>query len=485
MKKSYSLTLLAAAAALPLAACSGAEGGQSVASTPAPPAATLPATSPASAAKAKNVILFIGDGMGISTITAARIYAGQKLGQTGEEYVLPFERFENLALVKTYNTNAQVPDSAGTATAMHSGAKTNIGVLGVGPDTVRGDCATGLANALPLLGEQVRERGMGLGIVSTARITHATPASVYARSADRNWEADAAIPEGERGKGCDDIATQLVNSDWDVALGGGLGVFFGSDFGGRRAEASANLPAEWAARTGGTFVRSSAELGEAPMDKPVLGIFSPSHMTYMAERADDSSEPTLTQMTSTAIARLKDDPQGYYLMVESGRIDHGHHAGRAGWALEETVEFANAIQHAIDNTDPAETLILVTADHSHVFTISGYPRRGNDILGLVVPPEGDVSNPDEPLNAKDGKPYTTLGYWNGPGAIEHDHEDGRPIPETGVNAQQQAAIPLSSETHAGEDVALYGSGPGAEGVRGVIEQNVVYDIIVKALGWEE
>ena len=73
-------------------------------------------------------------------------------------------------------------------------------------------------------------------------------------------------------------------------------------------------------------------------------------------------------------------------MVESGRIDHGHHAGQAGLALEETVEFARAIQYAIDNTDPAETLILVTADHSHVFTISGYPRRGNDILGLVVPP---------------------------------------------------------------------------------------------------
>ena len=75
--------------------------------------------------KAKNVILFIGDGMGVSTVTAARIYAGQKLGQSGEEYVLPFETFEHLALVKTYNANAQVPDSAGTASAMNTGAKTN------------------------------------------------------------------------------------------------------------------------------------------------------------------------------------------------------------------------------------------------------------------------------------------------------------------------------------------------------------------------
>ena len=84
--------------------------------------------------KAKNVILFIGDGMGISTVTAGRICTGQKLGQTGEEYVLPFENFKHVALVKTYNTDAQVPDSAGNATAIHSGVKTKIGVLGVGPE---------------------------------------------------------------------------------------------------------------------------------------------------------------------------------------------------------------------------------------------------------------------------------------------------------------------------------------------------------------
>ncbi|MEP1605746.1 MAG: alkaline phosphatase, partial [Marinomonas sp.] len=200
-------SLVIAVAALPLGACSYDQSGQSVASTPAPVMQQAEAPK-----KAKNVILFIGDGMGISTITAARIYAGQKRGQTGEEYVLPFEKFENVALVKTYNTNAQVADSAGTATAMHSGKKTKIGVLGVGPGVTRGDCASGLANELPLLGEQVKGRGMALGIVSTARITHATPASVYARAADRNWEADAAIPEGERGKGCDDIASQLIAS---------------------------------------------------------------------------------------------------------------------------------------------------------------------------------------------------------------------------------------------------------------------------------
>jgi len=448
----------------------------------APPGAA-PQASIEEAPRAKNVILFIGDGMGVSTVTAARIYAGQKQGMSGEEYVLPFETFDNVALVKTYNTNAQVPDSAGTATAIHSGAKTRIGILGLGPDAVRGECAGAMDHALPLLGEEARERGLALGIVSSARLTHATPASVYARSPDRNWETDAAIPPEQQGLGCEDIASQLVAADFDVALGGGATSFFGSAFGGRRTDAEANLPAQWAARTGGTFVATADELGAAPMDEPVFGLFSPSHLTYMAERPESSTEPTLTAMTAQAITRLSNDEDGYYLMVESGRIDHAHHGGQAGKALEEAVEFARAIEYAIANTDPEETLIMVTADHSHVFTMAGYPRRGNDILGLVVPPEGSVENSEEPVLAADGVPYTTLGYGNGPGAIAG--LDQRPMPETGVLAQQQAAIPLGSETHGGEDVALYAQGPGAEAAKGVIEQDVVYDIIRSAFGWEK
>jgi len=466
---------LAAAIALPLVGCTPASYGQQVASAPAPPPAPK-------AAQAKNVILFIGDGMGVSTVTAARIYAGQKLGQTGEEYVLPFETFDNVALVKTYNTDAQVPDSAGTASAMNTGMKTRIGMLGVGPQTHQGDCASSLDHRLPTLGEQAKQRGLALGIVSTARITHATPAAVYAHTPGRDWEADAGIPEDQRGLGCEDIATQLMASGFDLALGGGRAMFYGQESGGVRLSADADLPAAWQQANGGTYVESAAALASAPLDKPVFGLFSRSHMTYMVDRTEDSIEPTLTQMTADAIKRLARDPDGYYLMVESGRIDHGHHAGQAGYALEEAIEFARAIQYAIDNTDPEDTLILVTADHSHVFTMAGYPRRGNDILGLVVPPEGFDSELAEALNASDGKPYTTLGYANGPGAIANMAE--RPVPETGVKARQQSTIPTGSETHGGEDVALYGNGPGSDRVRGVIEQNVIYDIIVKALGWK-
>jgi alkaline phosphatase len=455
-------------------------------------AAAVPALAEGAPAqpKAKNVILFIGDGMGISTITAARIYEAQKRGETGEENSLSFERFPNVALVKTYNTNAQVPDSAGTATAIHSGVKTRIGVLGIGPEAEKGVCQGALAHPLPLLGEEVKARGLALGIVTTTRLTHATPASVYSRSADRDWEADTNIPAGQQ-QGCKDIARQLSEANFDVALGGGTAMFYGANGGGRRADPGADLPTQWAARSGGVVVKDAAGLTAAPMDKPVLGLFNPSHMTFMVDRKANSPEPTLTDMTAQAIARLQGDRDGFYLMVEGGRIDHAHHAGQAGYALEEAVEFARAVQWAIDHTDPAETLIMVTADHSHVFTIAGYPQRGNDILGLVVPPKGngeDGGDGSSPLLAADGRPYTTLGYANGPGGLyadeDGDGEHARPLPQTGVSARQQALVPLGSETHGGEDVALFATGPGAGRARGVIEQNVIYAIIRKALGWD-
>lgn len=451
------------AASLPLAACQYAPKG--VASTPPPE-------------RAKNVILFIGDGMGISTVTAARIYEGQKRGQTGEENLLSFEKFPQTALIKTYNTDAQVPDSAGTATAMNAGVKTRIGFIGVGEAATPDDCATGKANPLPSSAEAAKRAGLQVGIVTTTRITHATPAAVFGHSVSRDWESDKDIPAAERPEGCADLAAQLTAFPFDVALGGGKSKFFGKDGGGDRLDTAARLPQEWAARAGGTYVETAAGLAAAPNGKPVLGLFAPSHLTYMLDRKPDSTEPTLTEMAASALARLKADGRGYYLMVEGGRIDHGHHAGQAGYALEEAVEFAKAVQYAVDNTDPRETLILVTADHSHVFYIAGYPKRGNPILGLVTGGGEGAGSPDEPAVALDGQPYSTLGYANGPGAVKGP----RGAPDTSIKARQQSLVPLGAETHGGEDVALYATGPGSQDVRGVLEQSRIGLIVRRALG---
>jgi alkaline phosphatase len=194
-------------------------------------------------------------------------------------------------------------------------------------------------------------------------------------------------------------------------------------------------------------------------------------------------------MTAAAIDRLAGE-EGFFLMVEGGRIDHGHHDGRAGYALLETVEFARAVEIALAKVDLDETLILVTADHSHVLTIGGYPVRGNPILGLVLENDDRGEPRREPSLAADGQPYTTLGYGNGPGVAD----GARPLPETGINGVYQALIPRvdtnldgsldTDESHGGEDVALYAIGPGSEAVSGVIEQNLVFDIMMKAFGWQ-
>ena len=203
-------------------------------------------------AQARNVILFIGDGMSVSTVTAARIFAGQAEGLAGEEYSLAFERFPHLALVKTYNTNQQVPDSAGTATAMVTGHKTRAGVLSVGPEARRRHCAEALAHPLTTIAEIAAAHGKEVGIVSTTRITHATPAALYAHSPERDWEDDRFLPESEYAAGCRDIARQLADSPpglLDVVLGGGRRAFFGPGHGGVRAGSDDDLVEDWLGRT--------------------------------------------------------------------------------------------------------------------------------------------------------------------------------------------------------------------------------------------
>ena len=442
---------------------------------------------------AKNVVLFIGDGMGVSTVTATRIFDGQSRGLHGEEYVLAFERFPNVALVKTYNTNQQTPDSAGTATAMVTGTKTRAGVINIAPQVLREDCQASLSNRLTSIGEIARERGTGVGFVTTTRVTHATPATVYAHTPERDWESDHETPSEARDRGCIDIATQLVNANIDVALGGSRRSFFGANYGGERLDADANLPKNWAeAATNRRYVETAAELAELRPGEQVLGLFADSHMTYVAELEEDSTEPSLSEMTAAAIRQLEVNDNGYFLMVEGGRIDHGHHDGKPGYALTETQALNEAVETALSMVDLEETLILVTADHSHVFTMGGYSTRGSPILGYVI--ENDDRGEPEPGPdiARDGQPYTILSYANGPGAID---ELPRERPRTGVHAVAQSLVPVvnyghdgnvdnQDETHGGEDVALYAIGPGSDAVRGVMEQNLIFDVMMNALGWE-
>ena len=441
--------------------------------------------------KARNVILFLGDGMGVTTVTAARILAGQIQGGYGEEHLLEFERFPNLALIKTYTTNQQVPDSAGTMSAIMTGVKTLDGVLSVDQDIVRGDCASAQGQARETLLEQFEQAGRATGIISTARITHATPAATYAHLPERDWESDADLPAAAAKAGCVDIARQLTEfrhgDGIDVVFGGGRAAFFPTtapdpeypgEHGLRRD--GRDLIKEWQQRhPDGRYLWNGADFAALDPQKTtrVLGLFQPSHMQFNADRErDPGKEPALADMTATAIRILNRNPKGYFLMVEGGRIDHALHGTNAWRALTDTMAFSDAVAKAVELTQPEDTLIIVTADHSHVLTLAGYPTRGNPILGKVVENDAAGRPQSAPSPADDGKPYTTLGFANGPGVVM-PRRDLNGTDTTAPDFRQDALVPLESETHGGEDVAAYARGPWAQLVRGVQEQNYLYHVM--------
>ena len=447
--------------------------------------------------QAKNIILFIGDGMGVSTITAARIYAGQSKGEDGESYRLTMETLPEAALSKTYSHDFQVPDSAATATAMVAGIKSRSGTLGVTSEAVREDCDSAQGRGTDTLFELAERAGLSTGIVSTTRITHATPAATFAETPARGWEDNTDVPAGV--DGCIDIASQLI--DWpegdgfEIVLGGGRQHFLPTDLsdpeeparGGRRDDGR-NLVREWEAKSNAHVYVWNDELfreTDFSTDVRMLGLFNQSHMEYEFDRPEDiGKEPSIAEMTEAAITRLSQDEDGYVLMVESGRIDHAHHGTNAARALIDTVAFDEAVAKAIEMTDPDETMIIVTADHSHTLTFSGYPHRGNSVLGKVEYAPGVTAL------SEDGKPYTTLGYANGPAACdtledgEYDctRSDLTDVDTEAFDFQQQALVFLGSQTHGGEDVAVFSSGPGSELLNGVIEQNEIFHVMGLASG---
>lgn len=426
---------------------------------------------------AKNMIFFIGDGMSTPTLMATRMYMG------GEEKKLSFEKFPYTGFAKTYCVNHQVGDSACTATALFSGVKNNYGTLGVTSSVQYGNCTAEQITDYHLenIFKWAQDSGKATGIVTTTRLTHATPAAAYAKSAHRNWEHDGVTP-----KGCLDIAHQMVYSDVGrnikVILGGGRNQFLptkkkNSVKGGFRND-ERNLIDEWLAqrsKTGSSvFVDDRKGLLNVNVSEVdyLLGIFNDDHLSYNLEKTD--KEPDLTEMALVAMNILSKNRDGYLLLIEAGRIDQAHHENRARIALDETKQLHQAVDYVTNQADLSDTLIVVTADHSHTMSIGGYPRRGNNILGL-----GDTST-------EDGKPFFTLSYANGKSYYSHVHPNGtRKNPKFmdfyKTDFQYPATVPLDMESHGGEDVAVFAIGPWSHLFTGTYEQNFIAEGIKYAM----
>ncbi|KAG8240334.1 hypothetical protein J437_LFUL000809 [Ladona fulva] len=478
---------------------------------------------------ARNVILFVGDGMGPNTLTASRVYKRQYRENTKhnsrwedlykhkKERNLIFEDFPSMGMLKTYAVDKQVPDSACTATALFCGAKTNYETVGVDESVLLGDCDTSLNQTTHLssIMKWALDAGKDTGFVTNMRVTHATPSPLYAHCPDRRWECDGKMPSAARDK-CKDIARQLIEDEpgrnIKVIMGGGrqclqtnLNASEYDPLDGwacrrkdgldlismwKRDKESRNLPYH--------LLSNADELRafnrELNTSKYLLGIFANSHLPYEYLR-DDSETPSLAEMVITAINAMSQNPRGFLLVVEGGLIDIAHHRGTARKALDETLAMEEAVISVVEKLSlsssststphshtasgfmpnmSSETLLIVTSDHTHTMSINGYPKRDDDILGIAS------------ASKINGREYTTLSYANGVG-FKYNCSEGKALWEdpkeaktTSFEYKQQATVLQDEETHGGGDVTIYATGPMAHLFHRVHEQSYVAHVIAYA-----
>ncbi|HDX8643637.1 TPA: alkaline phosphatase [Aeromonas dhakensis] len=444
--------------------------------------AALGGEAQAQASDAKNVILFIGDGMGPTVLTATRLY------KVGEEGNLEIMKLARSARIKTFSNDAQTTDSAPSMAAYTTGVKMNNEVIAMSSDTkavapskdVNGNkginnCTSDNGKPVPTILELAKAAGKSVGAVTTTELTHATPAATYSHICHRDAAyaiAEQAVPGGAG-------FNTALGDGVDVLMGGGANhwtPYNSTSNKGGRADGR-DLTAELTAQ-GYHYVTTKDDLAGVNSGK-VLGLFSAkSHLDYELDRVAKgaaSTQPSLSEMTAKAIDLLSQNSQGYFLMVEGGRIDHALHGTNAKRSLTDAVALDEAVKTALGKVDLKDTLIVVTADHDHTMTINGYSAKGNKVLDLVKNGDGSTQND------VDGKPFTTLVFGNGP-----NRADVRPtLTSDQVMADdylQETGVKLGSETHGGGDVMLFADGAGSSRFKGTLDNTKVFGKLKEALG---
>ena len=434
------------------------------------------------AGEAKNVIFFLGDGMGPATVTAARIY---KYGEAG---ALNMEQLARTARIKTFSNDAQTTDSAPSMSAYMTGVKMNNEVISMSSDTKAiaptlpagtGNCGSNNGSAVTTMLELAKARGKAVGSITTTRITHATPAATYAHVCHRDAESDIAAQAVPGGAGFNAALKDGV----DVLMGGGSKFFTPTTAGGVRVDGR-NLIDEMKAK-GYSYASTGTELKavDARSVSKLFALFHKDHMDYELDRVKKNlDQPSLAEMTVKAIDVLSKNSNGYFLMVEGGRIDHALHGTNAKRVMEDTIAFDEAIKAALAKVDLNNTLLVFTADHDHTMAINGYSKRGNPILDI----SRNYKDGKEARDA-DGNTYTTLVFGNGP-----NRKDTRTSIVSGNTDSsmalhddylQETAVRLASETHGGGDVMLGASGAGARSFKGSMDNTKVFTLLKSAFGF--
>lgn len=405
----------------------------------------------ANAQEARSAILLIGDGMGMAHVTAARI-----LKANARDGTLSLDRFKQVAFVRTYSDDFMVTDSGAAATALATGHKTRYGYVGSAPD----------GSDLDTVLERAKAAGKSVGIVTTARVTHATPAAFYASLSDRDDEGAIAVQLIEYGK-------------IDVIMGGGREFFLPSELrdeesrqpGSRTDDRNLMQDAEAA---GYRIVQRSSDLAalehelESGRDPgKILGLFNHSKMEYAYRHANDRwGEPSLAEMTEVALSLLSRNPKGFFLMVEGALIDHASHENWGRAALEEVLAFDAAVHVAQTFAEShPDTLVVATADHeTGGLAINGYAPTS--VGGLDVFTEEPAGGASE-----------VLSFSSGPGANRRSVQSPSEVPVY----RQPALHEIAGAAHTGADVPAWAAGPGSERIHGTMDNHEVGRAINDAL----
>lgn len=413
-------------AALLIGVCLALLGGGCLAPVGADAARPRDATRGAAgrgAAVQRSAVLFIADGLGPAYVTATRIARG------GEDGMLHMDAMPYTAILRTNAADDPVTDSAAAATAMACGRKTAAGVLGQDATAIYGKRS---GRTLESIATWAARRGVAVGIISTARITHATPAAFYASQNDRDLE--------------EAIALQALDADLDFLIGGGRARFQ------RALGVGAEDLEKSLATRGWRLVTDSAGLraaGAAP--GRVLGLFADSHMPYEPERLrmaagkdGSGAVPSLAEMTTWGIDRLKKEGTGFLLVVEGGRPDHAGHENWARTLVDEVAAFDEAIGATLARVDAASTLVLATGDHETGGLAINGGKSGATVLTFATGPGTKQQADRAPWGAEDPAP-----------SLIHEEHAG----------------------HSAVDVPLYAWGAGSAEVHGTLENTAVYFLL--------
>jgi alkaline phosphatase len=460
------------------------------------------------ARKAKNVVLLIGDGLSGAHRTAARLLSkgiaeGRAFGK------LAMDDMPQMALVATAGLDSIITDSANAASAYATGHKTAVSAMGVYPDRTANPFDDPKVETIVSLAK--RRNNMAVGIVSNTEIQDATPAAMIAHTRRRS--------------AYDQIVEQFFAAQPDVLMGGGLASFLPQGAPGARRRDQIDFVAKFK-DAGYAFAANAAELKAVPNDtRRLLGLFNTGNMDGVLDRKFLKAgsvnrfpdQPDLTEMTAKALDILSQNPNGFFLMVESGMIDKYTHLLDIERAVYDTIMFDNVVRLVRDWSKARgdDTLILVLADHAHPVAIvgtidddmagepkvemrervriydkagfpdypapdaEGYPSRVDvsrrlAMFSASLPDHYEtfrprLDNPNEPTapGAEKGTFVANERYKNLPGAVLRFGN----LPRL-----------ANASVHSGEDVILTASGPGSEAVRGQLENTDVFRVMVDALG---